>query len=217
MAVHISVAAQKGGVGKSALVRTLAVIFTIGGWEVKIADLDTKQTTCLTWNIRRNKNQHAPQIAVQQYTSVKRAIKDAENIDMMIFDSPPHSADITLEMAKNSSLMLIPTKTSFDDLDPNIILANDLKKKGIKKSKIAFIFSRINRGGGEIKKAMDYVRRAGYFVFDDFIPDRAGYEDALDLGLALTEAKNIHSRSKAKKVMQDIVNYIDTITEEEES
>ena len=41
----ISLISQKGGVGKSALARLLAVEVTKAGWTAKIADLDPAQGT----------------------------------------------------------------------------------------------------------------------------------------------------------------------------
>ena len=212
MAIIICIVAQKGGVGKSAIARSLGVIYTKAGWNTKIADLDPKQTTCVDWNKRRIDSNFLPDIAVQQYPNITAALRDAEHLDMMIFDAPPHSTSLTLEMAKRSDLVLIPVKTSLDDLNPNIILANDLKAKGIDVSKVAFVLSRINRGKTEIEKAKDYIRRGGYFVFENGIPERAGYEEALDLGLALTEAKNIHSRENAKIALQSIITHLEQFT-----
>jgi cellulose biosynthesis protein BcsQ len=45
----IALISQKGGVGKSALARLLAVEFLRAGWAVKIADLDTMQGTSTKW------------------------------------------------------------------------------------------------------------------------------------------------------------------------
>ena len=45
----VSLLSQKGGVGKSAIARTLAVEFSQAGWKVKIGDLDTMQGTSTKW------------------------------------------------------------------------------------------------------------------------------------------------------------------------
>ena len=50
----ISLISQKGGVGKSAVARLLAVEFTKAGWSVKIADLDPAQGTSTKWKARRD-------------------------------------------------------------------------------------------------------------------------------------------------------------------
>jgi cellulose biosynthesis protein BcsQ len=52
----ISLVSQKGGVGKSAVARLLAVEFARAGWSVKIADLDTMQGTAT----RRNASSSRP-------------------------------------------------------------------------------------------------------------------------------------------------------------
>ena len=78
MAIIVCVVAQKGGVGKSAIARTLATIYVKADWEAKIADLDVSQTTCTDWNNRRIRNNILPEIAVQQYPRVTSVLKDAQ-------------------------------------------------------------------------------------------------------------------------------------------
>ncbi len=94
MAIIVCVVAQKGGVGKSAIARTLATIYVKADWEAKIADLDVSQTTCTDWNNRRIRNNILPEIAVQQYPRVTSVLKDAQHLDLMILDAPPHSSPI---------------------------------------------------------------------------------------------------------------------------
>ena len=49
MAIKIGVVSQKGGVGKSTLARMIACEYAEAGWEVKIADMDLKQSTSYDW------------------------------------------------------------------------------------------------------------------------------------------------------------------------
>ena len=53
MTYTVAMVAQKGGVGKSTLARILAVEAAKGGLQAKIADLDTQQTTSVSWAARR--------------------------------------------------------------------------------------------------------------------------------------------------------------------
>ena len=61
----ISLISQKGGVGKSAIARLLAVEYIRAGWSVKIADLDTMQGTVTKWRVRRDQAKLTPEIPVE--------------------------------------------------------------------------------------------------------------------------------------------------------
>ena len=80
----ISLISQKGGVGKSALARLLAVEFALAGWTVKIADLDPAQGTSTQWKIRRDQGQKTPDIPVEKYRNVNAALASAANWDLLI-------------------------------------------------------------------------------------------------------------------------------------
>ena len=71
MALKIANLSQKGGVGKSTLSRAIAVEYARNEWDVKIADMDLKQSTCSFSNRARMKNSHPPHIAVETFSKVK--------------------------------------------------------------------------------------------------------------------------------------------------
>ena len=67
MALKIAVISQKGGVGKSTLVRALAVEYARNDWTVKIADMDLKQKTTTEWNCIRMESDISPTLAVEPF------------------------------------------------------------------------------------------------------------------------------------------------------
>ena len=71
----ISLISQKGGVGKSAVARLLAVEFTKAGWNVKIADLDPAQGTSAKWKARRDRAGIQPEIAVEKFPHSRSGIE----------------------------------------------------------------------------------------------------------------------------------------------
>src|SRR5258708_7733829 len=101
----VSLISQKGGVGKSALARLLAVEFTKVGWSVKIADLDTAQGTTTRWKARRDQAGVQPEIAVEKFRTVDRALREAERFDLLILDGPAHAEQGGLVMARASDLV----------------------------------------------------------------------------------------------------------------
>ena len=91
MAIILGIVSQKGGVGKSTIARLIAREFAQNDWSVKIADMDIQQGTSFQWYKRRAANMITPDIRTETFTTVKQALKDAENFDLFIFDGAPHA------------------------------------------------------------------------------------------------------------------------------
>ena len=139
-ALKIAVVSQKGGVGKSTLVRALAVEYARNDWSVKIADMDLKQKTTTEWNCIRMKNNITPSVAVEPFSKVRDALKQTQYYDLIIFDGAGQADSQTLEIAKASDFVILPTGITRDDLMPQVKLAHEFRKKGIDKNQIAFVF-----------------------------------------------------------------------------
>lgn len=212
MTLIIGCVSQKGGVGKSTLARTLAREYAFNEWKVKIADMDSKQLTSVNWNARRNENNILPEIEVQNHKTIAQALRTAENYDLIIFDGKPHSSSETLEIAKNADIVLIPSGYSLDDLQPTVILANDLTKAGVPKKRIFVIFSRTGNSEAEAKEAKEYVQMAAYQFIEGEIPERTAYRRASDLGRAATETTHPSTNEYADKIVQQVVNRINELT-----
>ena len=88
------------------------------GWSVKIGDLDTGQGSTAKWKARRDQHGIEPEIPVEKYATVERAIKDAEHYDLMVLDGPAFAERRGLSMAKVSELIIMPTGYSLDDMEP---------------------------------------------------------------------------------------------------
>jgi chromosome partitioning protein len=170
--VIIGICSQKGGVGKSTLARLIAREYAAAKWNVKIGDLDIGQGTSFNWQSRRLQHDIKPVIAVERFGTVKQALKVAHHHDMLILDGPPHSTAGTLRIAQASDLVILPTGLSLDDLQPTVLLAHELAKKGVPKAKIAFALSRVGESHLEITEAQTYIREAGYRVLAGSIPEK---------------------------------------------
>ena len=121
MPLILSVVSQKGGVGKSTICRAVAREFANIGWAVKIADLDISQGTSFQWRSRRLENNIQPDVPVEQFRDIAKAIKAAEQCDLLIFDGKPHSTKETADIARPADLIIIPTGLSLDDLRPSVV------------------------------------------------------------------------------------------------
>ncbi|MGI4831197.1 MAG: ParA family protein [Janthinobacterium lividum] len=153
MAVTIGMVSQKGGVGKSTLSRLVAREYALAGWNVKIADLDVSQGTSFNWQSRRLQAGIEPIVPVERFGTVEQALKIGSHYDLLILDGPPHSTAGTLKIAAASLLTVLPTGLSLDDLEPSVLLAHELRKRGVTPGNIAFALSRVGDSETEIEEA----------------------------------------------------------------
>jgi chromosome partitioning protein len=190
---------QKGGVGKSALARVLAVAAARAGKRVLLADFDLDQLTCLEWNAARLREGGSPEIAVRSFKSLKKLRKTVEGYDLVIADTRGLADGFTTEVAEESDVVFLPTGTSRDDLHPTLALARRLVKKGAD-GKLAIILSKIGRSERQLHAAVNLISEAGFETFDAVWPLREGFQSDLDAGRAGSEARNPHLRAAAEAI-----------------
>jgi chromosome partitioning protein len=208
MALVIGVVSQKGGVGKSTLARLVAREYANAGWNVKIADLDVNQGTSFNWQARRLQNALEPVISVERFGTVDQALKVAPQHDLLILDGPPHSSSGTLRIVQAADLAILPTGLSLDDLEPSVLLAHELIKKGITREKVAFALVRVGDSEAEIAEAREYIGRAGYKVLAGELPERTAYRRATDAGRTLTETAFVSLNARADALAQSVIDRI---------
>ncbi|MBS0641226.1 MAG: ParA family protein [Proteobacteria bacterium] len=183
----ISLISQKGGVGKSALARLLAVEFAKAGWQVKIADLDVAQGTVTKWKARRDRINQQPEIPVEKFATIERALKEAVRFDLLLLDGPAHAERGGRTMARASDLVLMPTGYSLDDLEAQVEAAYELEEAGIDRIKIWFVFCRTTGSASEDQAARDYLKRAKINVFDEVFPELPSIRQGHNAGKAASE------------------------------
>lgn len=183
----IALISQKGGVGKSALARVLAVEYIRAGWNVKIADLDTMQGTVSKWKARRDRANIQPEVPVEKFATVERAVREAEKFDLVLLDGPAHAEKGGRDMAKASDLVLMPTGYGLDDLEAQVEAAYELEENGVEHSKIWFVFCRTTGSPSEDQTARDYLRRAKVNFFDSGLPELPSIRQGHNAGKSASE------------------------------
>ena len=212
MAVVIGVISQKGGVGKSTLSRLIAAEYAANEWAVKICDMDLSQGTSSRWNQRRLTAEFQPEISVEQFSRVRQALRHQSSFDLLVFDGAPHATVQTLEIAKASDLVVLPSGIALDDLEPTVRLAHELKENGIDQERIALGFCRVGNSEAELAEAVAYVEETGYSLLKGHLPERTGYRRASDMGRAATETTHKTLNQKADEVVQAVVDRLQEIT-----
>ena len=131
----IAVLSQKGGGGKSTLVRCLAVELTKQKNKVLLVDLDIQQKTSWEWSERRKRKGIKPLINCQVYPYFEEKLLKS-NYDYLIIDGPAKISKESLLIAKQANLIIQPVRPSLDDLNPAIREFHALVKAGVSKKKL---------------------------------------------------------------------------------
>jgi chromosome partitioning protein len=216
MAHIVGVVSQKGGVGKSTVARLISREFSEQGWSVKIADLDVSQGTSVEWCRIRQHHAIEPYIRAESFGRVGQALADADRFDLIVVDGAPHATSATLEIARRSDVVVIPTGLSLDDLRPSVLLAHELVQKGVSADRLLFVLTRVGDSVAAIEDARTFVQRAGYRVGSAELPERIGYQRAMDAGFAASETAHPSLNAKAIAVAQVIVDRLTELTPQKE-
>lgn len=207
MPITVGVISQKGGVGKSAISRAIAVEAARNGLAVHIADLDAQQFTSTEWASLRARAGVQPPVTATTYTTLKQALDGMPKCDMLILDGPARTSSGTLEIAKVADLVIQPTGAGRDDLDPAIRTFHELASKRVPPHKLVMALSRI-LGESEANEARRYITEAGYADAEGFLMERISYRTAMNLGRAITETDYDSLNDKAREQVTNLVNRI---------
>ena len=112
----LSVLSQKGGTGKSTMVRSLAVAGLLAGRKAAIIDADP-QGTVVAWGKRRqHKAPHIVALGSLTIASQVEALK-GRGANLIIIDTPPHAQPIINMAAEASTACLIVTGAFLEELE----------------------------------------------------------------------------------------------------
>jgi len=210
----ISLVSQKGGVGKSGIARLLAVEFARAGWSVKIADLDTMQGTSTKWKIRRDAAKLQPEIPVEKFGTVDRALREAEKYDLLIIDGPAHAEKGGLAMARKSKLILMPTCYGLDDLEAQVEAAYELEANGIDRGNIWFVFARTTGSPNEEQTAREYLQRADINMVEPLFAEQPCIRQAHNAGKAASEVSFPIVRERAMALALAVATKVNAVAPE---
>lgn len=212
MAYRIAVVGQKGGVGKSSIIRGLSVTFAMNEWSTKIMDFDLDNSTCQEWNMTRLAAGIEPTIRVETFQNFGQALRaaDREDMDVTLFDGPARANEGTVAMAKHVDLLILPTSTGLDDMKPQVRLANSLvDKHGVDPARIAFVLSKAGDSAKDVVEARTYLRATPYHLMSGTLYEKTLYRRAHDVGLSVVEVRHKGLREEADRVMQSILDRLD--------
>lgn len=205
----IACLSQKGGVGKSTISQLIARTYASAGWRVKIADFNTKQKTSVDWVALRLNAGWKPEIAGEPFDKISLALK--ADCDLLVIDGRPDTDSTVREIAPAANVIIIPTGVSAADLKPQIMFGTELLARGYPRSKIMFVINRSNDSELALKDAQSYVGSAGFAFAKTDLPDRVGYQNAMNIGRAISESFYTSLSERAEALATEIVNFVNQI------
>jgi chromosome partitioning protein len=194
MPTIVAFVSQKGGVGKSTLARSLAVVDVEVGLRVRLADLDPQQRTLVRWACAREQSRVAPAVEVTAIDSARVALSNGRDVDLLVLDLPGQLDNSFVEVAAGAQLIVQPTSPSIDDLHPALLVFDALKRVQAPPERMAFALCRV-LGEREAETTRDYLRGRGYTVLRSAIHGRA-----------LSETRQQSLNTAAREMMLDLLD-----------
>jgi chromosome partitioning protein len=180
MPLIVSFVSQKGGVGKSA------------------------EGTAVEWAKLRARRALKPAVSVRRFGSADDAIIAGGTFDVLVIDGPARASAGTLELARQSDLVVQPSGCGLDDLRPAVLLFHELLAAGIGRSRLVVALSR-TAGEAEEGAARRYVQKATYDVLGASVPERVTYREAMNEGASLVETSDKNLNDRARAVVDELV------------
>jgi chromosome partitioning protein len=199
IAMTASFVSQKGGVGKSALARLLAIGAIHRGRRTLLADFDLDQLTCVEWGALRMRASLEPEVDARAFKSLKRLRKDEGVVDFIVADTRGLADDLSTEIAEDSDVVFLPTGVSQDDLRPTLSLARKLARRGAE-GRLVLVLSKVGRSESQFGRAVETIEEAGFELLSEHWPQRDGFQSDLDAGRAGREARNPYLREIAERM-----------------
>ena len=178
---------QKGGVGKSTLARLIATAYASHNQKTAIFDFNGTQETSTFWAARRKDAGIEPKVYAEVTTQANRMRGD-RRFDVIVADGRPDSPEITLSIAMNADLVVVPTSVTIDDLVPQIRFARELVEKGVDRRRILWVINRVTDNKLLIKDAHTFISDE-FMVAKTSLPYRDAFIRCHTGGFSVGEVK----------------------------
>lgn len=195
----ITIAMQKGGVGKSTLARSLAVAAVQDGLSVLIIDMDTQQSIC-QWAERRDADM--PVVIFSTENELPKKLAQAKgNADLVIIDTPPARSTEAPAAVEISDLVLIPTTP---DVEPLEQMPRTLRLcRGFGRPVYAVVNMANPTGPAEVVQTREVIEAMGAEMAPVVLHRRKAHRVASASGLTVQELKGADKAAGEVKELWD--------------
>lgn len=193
----ITIAMQKGGVGKSTLTRSLAVAAARDGLSVLILDMDAQQSVS-QWAERRDAEM--PVVVFSTENELSKRLAQAKGVaDLVIIDTPPARSTEAPAAVEAADLVLIPTTP---DVEPLEQMPRTLRLcRGFSRPVYAVVNMANPTGPAEVTQTREVIEAMGAQAAPVVLHRRKAHRDASASGLTVQESD---PDSKAAEEIADL-------------
>lgn len=187
----VAVLAQKGGVGKTTLVLSLAAQAQLARKRSGIVDADPQATASSWFLTRQHAGKKGPVVAAAADAKrLKEAVADAkaDRFDWLFIDTPAGVSELPATAASLADFVLLPCVPSRFDMDAMAPTVKLIKKTG-KASTSFFLVNKGRSKGINDECALALTSAYGLPAVNTHISHRLPIADAGSEGLTLAELK----------------------------
>lgn len=198
----ITIAAQKGGVGKTTLAVNLAVAAQLVGIKTALFDLDP-QESATAWSERRKAElPHVEPISARRLDQAINAA-EANGFALTIIDTPPAAGAEAAAAAQRADIVVIPCRPSLIDLDAIKRTAQLIT--GIGRTGVVVLNAAPPTASTLLDDARTLIEATGLKVADIVLRERSAYRAAWPYGLGVNEHE---PNGKAAQEVASLQKYI---------
>jgi len=184
----ITIAARKGGVGKTTLATHLSVIAAGPGKPVLLFDTDPQRSLKWWWDLREGDTPALVECDARELAAIIPAAR-SEGVAYAIVDTPPHAENSIADAMRAADLVLVPTRPGPFDLAA-VATTLDLAQR-VGKKPLAIINHAPPRTGTSepsiVAEARETLTRMGATVAASVISQRVAMSHAVIGGQTVNE------------------------------
>lgn len=204
----ISILSQKGGSGKTTSTLALAGAAHAQGKTVVVLDIDP-QAAATGWYAARKRSElpeglHVKPLQAVQLEEVLEACR-AQDVDIVLIDTPPQSDNPAVQAAQLSDLVLIVTKPSVMDLRA---IQNTLRLAKVADVHPYLLLNSVKAVGTRHVEASETMQRMGVDVLPVMLGDRVAFMDMLVDGRTPNEYDAGGSAAQESMALYEHVNML---------
>jgi len=209
----ITVAHQKGGVGKSTIASNLAVeYFKTYGDRLTVVDLDTQRSLTYFNNIRKyNGIQELPIVQVKSADELTAVIK--ANKGLILIDAGGFDSDVNRVAMLHADRIITPVSDSSFELGGLMMFRGILRElRAARPDLVATVLlNRVHQFAGKsLEEIFDFARSNEEFgIFETILRDRGEYKRATENGKSVVELV------RDGKAAQEITNLMEEMNNEQ--
>lgn len=179
----ITIAMQKGGVGKSTIARSLAVAAVRDGLSVLMIDMDSQQSVS-QWAERRESDM--PVVVFSTENELPKKLAQAKDVaDLVIIDTPPARSTEAPAAVEVADLVLIPTTP---DVEPLEQMPRTLRLcRGFSRPVFAVVNMANPTGPAEVVYTREVIEAMGAKIAPVVLHRRKAHRDASASGQTVQE------------------------------